>query len=257
MKKIYTLYLSFLLVFSLFIITWSFYVNQIDFNYNEIPVSSIIKEEKVAHLTFDDGPSENTTKILDILDKYDIQATFFVVGPSYKQKNNLLKEIVNRGHVLAIHSYNHEYSKIYNSKQDFLDDFYACLEWIKNITGTSPKIYRFPGGSSNTLVNKSEIQSIISSLNEKGFKHVDWNVDSFDSHYNSDSNAIIKNTLNGIKLNESNKVYNQTLLLHDNTKKIGTISALASIIENILSKGYQFKTLNENSNLIQHVKKPQ
>lgn len=257
MKKINTIYLPLLLVFSFFFISFSSYLSKNSFSVDDVPVLAIPKEKKIAHLTFDDGPSDNTIKILDILDKYDIQATFFVVGPSYKLKNNLLKEIVNKGHSLAIHSYSHEYSKIYKSETDYINDFYDCLNWIKNKTNIEPKIYRFPGGSSNTLTNKEQIQSIILTLETQGFKHVDWNVDSFDSKYNTDSSEIIKSTINAIKFNEANNYFNQTILLHDNTKKIGTIEALASIIEYLISTGYQFKTLNINSNLVQHVKKPQ
>ena len=256
MKKIYLQYLSFLLLISLFIILTNF----IFFNYSNLSkseaVSNSINLEKIAYLTFDDGPSENTIKILDILDKYEIQATFFVVGPSYKLKNDLLNEIIKRGHTLAMHSYNHEYSKIYANKDAYIDDFYNCLNWIKNVSGSSPVLYRFPGGSSTTIANKTMIQSIIETLYKDGYLHVDWNVDSFDSHYNNDTNAIITNTLNCIKTNESNNIYNQIILMHDNTKKVGTIKALPSIIENCLQKGYKFKSLSSKSTLIQHIKRP-
>lgn len=257
MKKLHTIYLPLLLIFYFFII--QFYKAGLASNLKtiDIPIANILEENKIVYLTFDDGPSDNTIKILDILDKYDIPATFFVVGPSYKLKNSLLKEIVNKGHSLAIHSYNHEYSKIYKSEKDYLDDFYMCLNWIKQITNTTPKIYRFPGGSSNTITTKAIIQSIINTLSKKGFKHTDWNVDSFDSHYNKESNLIIKNTIDGIKTNEEKNIFTQTILLHDNTKKIGTTHAISHIIEYLIANGYQFKTLNENSNLIQHVKKSQ
>lgn len=254
MKRIHNIYLSLILLISFFIIS---------FNYLLVPkqietmpvINSNSTIQKIAYLTFDDGPSENTNKILDILDKYEIQATFFVVGPSYKLKNDLLKETIERGHAIAIHSYNHEYSKIYADENSYMKDFYDCLNWIKKYTETNPALYRFPGGSSTTITNKDKIQSIINTLYLEGFEHVDWNVDSFDSHYNNDTNAIIVNTLNCIKINENNGIYAQTILMHDNTKKVGTIAALPTIIENCLSKGYQFKVLTSNSKLIQHVKR--
>jgi len=254
MKRIHTIYVSIILILSFFIILINlFSFDQIE---NTLPVSTSIETEKIAYLTFDDGPSENTTKILDILDKYEIRATFFVVGPSYKLKNDLLKEIVNHGHSIAIHSYSHEYSNIYKNTQSYLQDFYECLDWIKLNTGTTPLLYRFPGGSSTTITSKSTIQDIITNLYNKGYKHVDWNVDSFDSHYNNDSLSIINNTLNCIKINETNNIYYQTILMHDNTKKIATLDSLPIIIEKLLSKGYQFKSLTNNSNLIQHIKRP-
>lgn len=254
MKKIHTIYVSFLLILSLFIV----FLNQkniITFNAQDINVNASISPNKTIYLTFDDGPSENTIKILDILDKYEIPATFFVVGPAYKLKNDLLKEIIKKGHQLAIHSYTHEYSKIYASKEAFLEDFFSCKNWIYETTNYEPIIYRFPGGSSNAITSKKTILSIIDSLDDLGYFHSDWNVDSFDSHYNNDANSIIDTTFHYININETNKIYSQTILLHDNTKKVGTIKALPQIIEKCLSKGYQFKTLDKK-HLIQHIKKP-
>jgi len=211
-------------------------------------------QEKIAYLTFDDGPSSNTEKILEILDKYNIKATFFVVGPQYTSKDNLLKKIVQSGHDLAIHSYEHNYNYIYYSKENYLKDFYNCLNWIKKVTGVTPKLYRFPGGSSNTIASKNLIQSIIKELNEKGFTHADWNVDTLDSYCKNEPNKIINNALNSIKKNENNNHYHQTVLMHDDIYKPATIKALPSIIEKIISKGYHFEPLKENSHIIKHVK---
>ena len=255
MKLFNRFFIPLILIFSLsiFIICKDQYLTP---QVNDLMVSNITNKNKTIYLTFDDGPSDNTKKILDILDKYDISATFFVVGPSYKLKNELLIEIVNKGHNLAIHSYNHDYKTIYQNESNYLDDFYNCYKWIKDITNIEPHLYRFPGGSSTTIAKKETIQSIITTLENKDYYHVDWNVDSFDSHYNTDTQAIIEATLNEIKKNESNNIYSQTILLHDNSKKTATIKALPNIIENCLSNGYQFKTLTTDSKLIQHIKKP-
>lgn len=255
MKKLSCIYISLIIIASFFVIMLN-----INFNLSldkeiDIPVNALVNNSKIVYLTFDDGPSESTSKILEILDKYDIQATFFLVGPSYKLKNDLLKEIVSNGHSLAIHSYSHDYSQIYKDQESYLKDFYSCLNWIKKETNITPLLYRFPGGSSTTIASKDLIVSIIDELYSAGYKHIDWNVDSADSNYNNNTNAIIKNTINCIKVNESNNIYIQNILMHDNTKKIATLEALPTIIEYCLSKEYQFKTLNENSHLIQHVKR--
>lgn len=215
-------------------------------------VSLIKKEEKIAYLTFDDGPSKNTEKILEILDKYNIKATFFVVGPSYKLKDDLLIKIVKSGHELAIHSYEHNYNYIYASKENYLKDFYKCLNWIKDTTGITPSLYRFPGGSSNTIASKSLIKSIVTELQEKGFTHADWNVDTLDSYVKNETSKIITNALNSIKLNENNNHYYQTILLHDDIKKMASISALPLLIEKIIAKGYHFESLNQKSHIIKH-----
>ena len=220
----------------------------------EISSNSSTQYEKIAYLTFDDGPSKNTEKILQILDKYNIKATFFVVGPKSSFKDNLLKKIVQSGHALAIHSYEHNYNYIYSSKEAYLKDFYNCLNWIKLVTGITPSIYRFPGGSSNTISTKELTKSIIQELNSKGFTHVDWNVDTLDSYVKNEPHKVMNNALTSIKKNENNKHYYQTVLMHDDVKKTATIEALPSLIEKIIDKGYIFKTLNENSNIIQHVK---
>ena len=251
MKNIHRLYISILLIFSLFIISSSLYAptTTTSVEVNTQPITN-----KVAYLTFDDGPSENTLQILDILNKYEISATFFVVGPEYRMKNEHIKSILENGHALAIHSYSHNYSEIYKNKDAFLQDFYMCQSWIYKLTQTTPNIYRFPGGSSTTIASKSTIKSIIKELEALNFYHVDWNVDSYDSHYNKDTSAIINNTINTIKFNESNGVYSQTILFHDSSKKLATIHALPSIIEYLLSGGYTFKNISVNTDLPQHVK---
>jgi len=225
----------------------------------DVPTSAIInpQHEKISYLTIDDGPSKNTEKILEILDNYNIKATFFVIGPKCTLKDTLLKKIAKSGHSLAIHSYEHNYSYIYSSKENYLKDFYNCLNWIKEVTGISPTIYRFPGGSSNTIASKSLIKDIIKELNSKGFTHADWNVDTLDSYIKNEPYKITSNAMTAIKKNENNNHYSQTILIHDDLHKPSTISALPNLIEKIISKGYTFKILNESSNIIQHTKIPQ
>lgn len=215
-------------------------------------VSNTINTEKIAYLTFDDGPSQNTEKILEILDKYNIKATFFVVGPSYKLKNDLLIKIVQAGHELAIHSYEHNYNYIYSSKENYLKDFYTCATWIKTITGKTPTVYRFPGGSSNTIASKSLIKSVIKDLEEKGYVHADWNVDTLDSYVRSEPDKVMKNALTSLKRNENNNHFYQTILMHDDINKQASIQALPQLIEKLISYNYHFETLTKNSHIIKH-----
>lgn len=220
----------------------------------ETIVNTSLQTNKIAYLTFDDGPSKNTDKILSILDKYNIKATFFVVGPSYTLKNEYLKKIVSSGHQIAIHSYTHNYDYIYASKENYLEDFYLCANWIKKITGYEPVLYRFPGGSSNTIANKSLIKEIINDLDKQGYVHADWNVDSLDSYVKNDTSKIISNSLTSLKRNENNNHYFQTVLLHDDVKKSATINALPSLIEKFIQYGYHFEPLTNKSHIIKHVK---
>lgn len=255
MKNKLKILFSFALFASL-IIASSYYFFTIKEEGNHLQTSAPSKEEvkKIAYLTFDDGPSNNTEKILEILDKYNIKATFFVVGPEYKLKNDLLIKIMQAGHKLAIHSYEHNYDYIYSSKENYLKDFYKCLNWIKKVTGITPKIYRFPGGSSNAIANKSLIKSIITELEIQGFIHADWNVDTLDSYVRNDSNKVISNAITSLKRNENNNHYYQTILMHDDINKPATIKALPALIEKIISYGYHFQTLERDSHIIKHVK---
>ncbi len=246
--KIYTLYL---LIFTFLIVSSLYFTIE----KNDLKTNTIITEKnnKTAYLTFDDGPSKNTDKILNILDKYNIKATFFVVGPSYKLKNDYLKKIVENGHQIAIHSYNHNYNQIYSSKENYIKDFNECLNWIKNTTGITPSIYRFPGGSSNTIANKDLIKSIIKDLTALNFEHTDWNVDTLDS-YSTDYKKIIENALTSIKKNENNNNFHQTILMHDDIKKSATITALPLLIEKLISLGYHFEILTKEKTLVKHIK---
>ena len=107
--------------------------------------------DKRIYLTFDDGPSRNTDKILDILKEYDVKATFFVVGKTDEESVRAYQRIVAEGHTLAMHSYSHKYSEIYASKESFEQDLRQLQEYLYQITGVWPRFYRFPGGSSNTV----------------------------------------------------------------------------------------------------------
>lgn len=238
---------------SLLITSFLYFIDIKNNKENSLPVNSN-GEEKIAYLTFDDGPSKNTDKILNILEKYNIKATFFVTGPSYTLKNEYLKKIVQQGHQLAIHSYEHNYNYIYSSKENFIKDFDKCSDWISSITGVKPKIYRFPGGSSNTIASKTLIKSIIEELSKKGYIHADWNVDTLDSYVKSDSYKIINNVMNALKRNENNNHYYQTILLHDDINKKASIEALPLLIEKFLCYGYHFEPLKEDSHIIKHVK---
>ena len=109
-----------------------------------------LKNKKV-YLTFDDGPSKNTTQILDILDEYNIKATFFVVGKTDNYSKDIYRRIVDEGHSLGLHSYSHRYEIIYESLDNFQYDLYKLQEFLYDVTNYKANIYRFPGGSGNEV----------------------------------------------------------------------------------------------------------
>lgn len=139
------------------------------------------KSDITVYLTFDDGPSKNTPEILSLLQKYGIGATFFVINGKY---NSYMKDIVNGGSAIALHSYSHKYPKIYSSEKAFLDDLEKIHDLVKTETGVDTKIIRFPGGSSNTISRKyckGIMTNLVKDTEEAGYIYFDWNCDNGDA----------------------------------------------------------------------------
>lgn len=130
---------------------------------------------KTMYLTFDDGPKPgNTEAVLDLLKEQGIHATFFLVGKSVEKYPELAKRIADEGHTIGIHSYSHDYQKIYADADSFLEDFQKAYDIIREATGTEPWLFRFPGGSVNSY-NKEVYQDIMDEMEERGFVYFDWN----------------------------------------------------------------------------------
>lgn len=199
------------------------------------------------YLTFDDGPSVNTEKILDILDEYGVKGNFFVVGTDNPELQKMYKRIVDEGHVLCMHSYSHKYNEIYSSVEAFTEDFDRIYSLLYDVTGIKPKYYRFPGGSSNS-VSKIPMKEFIKVLDEKGVRYFDWNVVAGDAtNPMLPADQIIENSL--CDLNE----YEEAMILfHDLSNKTSTVEALPSIIEAIQASGIPIETIDDNTINIQH-----
>lgn len=141
------------------------------------PTHSIENDEKVVYLTFDDGPSPKyTEQLLDILDEYDVKATFFTVGYFVDRHPEIVKNAMQRGHIIACHTYSHEYNEVYASSQAFMDEIHKWEESIEKATGVFPswKILRFPGGSKNTYLSDEVRAEIMETLSENGYNYYDW-----------------------------------------------------------------------------------
>lgn len=190
------------------------------------------EDVKYVYLTFDDGPSIYTGEILDILKRYDVKATFFVTGKEGKDYEKIFQRIVDEGHTLGMHSYSHKYDEIYASKENFVEDFTKLQEYLFDVTGVQSKIYRFPGGSSNT-VSQVDMGELIDYLTEQGVTYYDWNISSGDSSGSTLSvEQIVDNCTKNIDY------YNNAfVLLHDSKNKRTTVEALPLIIEHIIAQG--------------------
>ena len=188
--------------------------------------------EKVVYLTFDDGPSDNTYAILDILDRYNVKATFFVNGKEGSSYEQTYKEIVRRGNSIGMHSYSHVFGEVYESLESFEKDTERLHDFLYALTGEDVKIYRFPGGSSTTTTKN--IKQYINYLDSKGYIYYDWNVSSRDAVSTPlSADAIVNNVMSGVNGKDS-----AIVLMHDSALKDTTVEALPIIIEKLLNEGY-------------------
>ena len=201
------------------------------------------------YLTFDDGPSDNTAAILDTLAKYNVKATFFVVGKTDDQSKEMYQRIVNEGHTLGMHSYSHKYSVVYDSLDAFETDFNQLQSYLYDITGQECRLYRFPGGSSNQVSN-TDMSEFIRFLKEEGVTYFDWNVSSGDAT----SQAYTADELLNNVLTDVPKYKTSVVLMHDSNTKSTTVEALGPMIEALQGMGAQILPIDENTTLVQHIK---
>lgn len=217
---------------------------------NGIPFTN---EEKTVYLTFDDGPSQNTAQILEILKKYGVHATFFVIDNG--ANNHLMKDIVESGNAIGLHSQCHTYRQVYSSTDAFFEDLSKISDIVKQETGVESKVARFPGGASNTVsINycKGIMTKLVDMTKEKGYYYYDWNVDSQDASGNNiPVSTIVESATAGIYYKYSD---NLIVLMHDAPAKRTTVEALPQIIEAYQKAGIKFGVLNEDVPIyLQHV----
>lgn len=201
---------------------------------------TLVSEQPTVYLTFDDGPSALTPPVLDILDKYGIKATFFVVGNDDEYIHNLYRETVERGHAIGMHSYSHDYKTLYQNTQTFVEDFDKLFTVLKETTGETPVLYRFPGGANNDRLMKNELcNGIVEEMASRGFIYHDWNVSGEDASFVlKNKETIVENVVNGV-MGKKHAV----VLLHNSANKHTTVEALPAIIETLQARGYRFDKL--------------
>lgn len=214
----------------------------------EIDMEEEAQQAKHAYLTFDDGPSNNTVKILDFLKANNIKATFFVLEKS--ESDEVYQRIVDEGHTIALHSTDHDYARIYKTVESSVKDFDDLRDFIKETTGADTNIIRFPGGSNNTVSNRyggaGLMDKIRPAVEEKGYIYFDWNVDSMDASKGvQDKNVIVDAVLN-----QSKYLSDAVILMHDAAAKTTTVDALPEIVEGLKKQGFVFRPLTEESPVV-------
>ncbi len=197
----------------------------------------------ICYLTFDDGPSGNTLKILDILDAYGIKGTFFVSGTGNR---SYMSQITARGHAIGLHTMTHNYSVVYKDINSYLTDIKQISDVVYKNTGVRSNIMRFPGGSSNNVSAKhckGIMTDLVRRMPSLGYSYFDWNVDSGDASAKLVSaKAITRNVLNGARGKKS-----VCVLMHDLGSKTTTVEALPAIIEGLDKMGFRFAPLTAES----------
>lgn len=200
------------------------------------------------YLTFDDGPSSNTDKILDILKENQVKATFFVTGKEDEASKERYKRIVAEGHTLGMHSYSHKYSVIYQSKEAFENDFAQIQNLLYEVTGQECLYYRFPGGSSNHVSN-IDMSEFIKELNENGITYFDWNVSSGDATSQAyKPEELVENVMADVV-----KYKTSVVLMHDAEAKKATADALSDMIQSLKAMGAELLPIDENTTVVQHI----
>lgn len=203
--------------------------------------------KKKVYLTFDDGPGSQTGKILDILKKNQVKATFFVTGKEDAASKKMYQRIVEEGHTLGMHSYSHIQDVIYDSKNAFEKDLKQINRCLYQATGVHTKFYRFPGGSS-TQNTSLPIKNFIDVLKKNHFQYLDWNVISPDiNDANATKEQVVSSVMQGVEAYDT-----AVVLMYDVADKPMTVKALPSIIKQIKAKNYELLPVDESMTLIQH-----
>lgn len=233
----------FMIFVFLYIICYTTAAEERNIHQNEISsnvcLSEVALESKKVYLTFDDGPSYKiTNKLLDNLKENEVKATFFVVGKEIVGRENILRRIHEEGHSIALHTYSHDFKKIYRSNDIFIDEMKRTSELIKGIVGIEPKAIRFPGGSAGVLN-----EEFLNKIHQNGFKIYDWNVDLLDG-VNPD--LSVERLLNNAKRAKGEQ-NNRIILAHCNYNNVNTCRVLADIIKYYKEQGFSFETIDDNT----------
>lgn len=211
-------------------------------------------EQKQIFLTFDDGPSESTDKVLEILEDKGVHATFFVLGDSLDKNGaqERLKTTIEKGHAIGNHTYSHDYSKLYpKGKVDvdtFMKEVDATNNRMKEILGNdfSTAVVRMPSGHmTREYYNDPNLDALDRTFEKNGIVQLDWTSENGDGVVKKESPEKMLNRV----YEQTKEQKNIVLLMHDSKGKNLTIEALPTIIDHFKAEGFTFKVIsNDNIN---------
>lgn len=201
-----------------------------------------VTQGKVIYLTFDDGPSENTAQILDILKKHNAKATFFVTAQKADEEYMLstLQRIVDEGHTIGLHSYSHRVDEIYCSLDSYLADISQLNDYLQQTVNVCASILRFPGGSATVNASPEVMKAIIQEMTRRGYPYYDWDVVSGDDTVGGRSaEDLVQRVIGGVEGRDS-----AIVLCHDSPTAVTTPQAVDQVIAELSGQGYLFCALH-------------
>ena len=201
------------------------------------------------YLSFDDGPCENTSRVLDILDSYNAKATFFTVGFFVDRYPDYAAEIVNRGNLIACHSYTHDVTKCYASADAFMNELVQWRQAVTNACGYLPDrvCVRFPGGSMTKYAADCSAE-IKDRLFANGYRWFNWNAGDNDKWQKGntenlpDEEYFMRSYRECMKWFDDDPETPVVFLFHDTEE--GTVHILPAVLSDLVARGYRFKLLN-------------
>lgn len=204
-------------------------------------------ERKLIYLTFDDGPGKYTDMVLEILDEYDVTATFFMVGRFMRNNPDKVRVVNDSENLIGCHSMTHDYRAIYKDTASITSDIEEWEGMLFEITGeeVTERLYRFPGGSTCSAIEADTFPELYEAVRELGYRSFDWTCANNDlwlgdkSDEESMEEYMRKSLIKSLKLGGEPKI----LLLHESVE--GTVEMLPWIIEYIRGEGYEFAPLTE------------
>lgn len=216
--------------------------------YKMINTADKVNNEKEVFLTFDDGPSENTSNILKILKEENVHATFFVLGSQLKnnpKNQQLLKDEIDSGNAIANHTMSHDYRILYPGNSvnvtKFMNEINENNAQMKEILGENfdCRVLRMPGGyMSRKYYSDPHLKKLNEEMNKEGIMSIDWDAETGDAESNTYSVEYLIS-----RAKKSIGKEHIILLMHDAAAKKSTVKALPSIIKMFKENGYKFKVM--------------
>ncbi|WP_438447874.1 polysaccharide deacetylase family protein [Gorillibacterium sp. sgz5001074] len=218
------------------------------------PAAGPPEADRIAYLTFDDGPSGNTESILRILRESGIKATFFVTGKESETDKELYRRIAAEGHKLGNHTYTHDYTKLYKEPGAFMEDVRRLDRFLQETVGQGSDILRFPGGSNTRLGRRKGepwiMPQLVKRVRAEGYQYFDWNVTSTDAAQAVQPKADIISSVMALARGKERII----VLMHDVTVKKTTVEALPEVIRGLKDMGFRFAALDKQSFTTQFLK---